>query len=118
MNLVADEGIDRRVVERLRQEGLDVLYIAELDPGIPDERVLEQANARLALLVTADKDFGELIFRLHRISGGVVLLRLAGLSPSAKADIVTEAIRRYGDQMQGAFTVLSPGMVRVRPRTT
>ena len=57
MNLVADEGVDRPVVERLRQDGHDVVYVAELSPSIPDEEVLQQTNARRAVLVTADKDF-------------------------------------------------------------
>ncbi len=40
MNLVADEGVDRPIVNRLREEGHDVLYIAELEPGMDDEDVL------------------------------------------------------------------------------
>ena len=44
MNLVADEGIDRPVVERLRQDGHQVVYVAELSPSIPDEEVLRHAN--------------------------------------------------------------------------
>jgi predicted nuclease of predicted toxin-antitoxin system len=63
VNLVADEGVDRPVVERLRHDGHDVVYVAELSPSIADEEVLQQANARSAILVTADKDFGELVFR-------------------------------------------------------
>lgn len=63
MNLLADESVERQVVERLRQEGLVVLYVAEMEPGITDEVVLERANHAGALLLTADKDFGELIFR-------------------------------------------------------
>jgi len=63
VNLVANEGVDRPVVERLRQDGHDVVYVAELSPSITDEEVLQQANARSAVLLTADKDFGELVFR-------------------------------------------------------
>lgn len=58
MNLLADEGVDRAVVERLQNDGHDVLYVAELSPSITDEEVLQQANDRGALLVTSDKDFG------------------------------------------------------------
>ena len=79
MNLFADEGVDRPVVERLRQDDHDVMYVAELAPSIPDEEVLREANGRSAVLVTADKDFGELVFRQGAMHSGVVLLRLAGL---------------------------------------
>ena len=63
MNLVADEGVDRAVVERLRRDGHEVVYVAELSPSVADEEVLQEANARSAVLLTADKDFGELVFR-------------------------------------------------------
>jgi predicted nuclease of predicted toxin-antitoxin system len=63
VNLVADEGIDRPVVERLRQDGHHVVYVAELSPSVPDEEVLRQASTGNAVLITADKDFGDLVFR-------------------------------------------------------
>ncbi len=80
MNLLADESVDRQTAERLRQEGHEVIYVSEIEPGIPDEFVLNRANERNALLLTADKDFGELVFRQGLVNSGVVLLRLAGLS--------------------------------------
>jgi predicted nuclease of predicted toxin-antitoxin system len=59
MNLIADECVDRQIVDRLRGEGHEVFYMAEMDPSIPDEIILERANQKNALLLTADKDFGE-----------------------------------------------------------
>jgi predicted nuclease of predicted toxin-antitoxin system len=114
MNLLADEGVDRAIVERLRHEGHDVLYVAELSPGITDEDVLRTANDRAALLMTADKDFGELVFRLNRVHAGIVLLRLAGLPAPAAADAVAEAVRAHADELRGSFSVISPGQVRIR----
>lgn len=63
MKLPADEGVDFHVVSFLRKEGHDVRYVAELEPGISDENVLEIANDELRKLLTTDKDFGELVFR-------------------------------------------------------
>ena len=114
MNLVADEGVDQAVVERLRDDGHDVLYVAELSPSITDEEVLQHANDRGALLVTPDKDFGELVFRQGRIHPGVVLIRLAGLSNAAKARIVAEVCRDRASELLQAFSVVSPGQVRIR----
>ena len=78
MNLVADESVDQPIVDRLRQDGHTVLSIADLDPGIADNAVLRLADQNSALLLTADKDFGELVFRMGNIHTGVVLTRLAG----------------------------------------
>jgi predicted nuclease of predicted toxin-antitoxin system len=116
VNLLADENIDQQIVERLRQEGHSVLYVAEMEPGISDDAVLERANEQSALLVTADKDFGELVFRQGLVHSGVVLLRLAGLSPDARAGIVADVLREHEAELAGAFSVISPGTVRIRQK--
>ena len=114
MNLLADEGVDRQIVALLRQSGYDVLYVAELEPGIDDNTVFEKANRINALLITADKDFGEMVFRQGMVRAGVVLLRLAGLSPSTKASIVSRVVQERGDELLRSFSVISPGVVRIR----
>ena len=114
MKLVADESVDRLIVERLRQDGHAVSYVAEMEPGIADELVLHRANENEAILLTADKDFGELTFRQKLIHHGVVLIRLSGLSNKRKAEVVAEALSERGANFTNAFTVISPGMIRVR----
>jgi len=114
MNLVADESIDQPIVVGLRQKGHDVIYIAELSPSISDDNVLDEANRRGSMLLTADKDFGELVFRQRRVHAGVVLIRLAGLSPSTKTEIVCRAISQHGTEFMSSFAVISSGLVRVR----
>lgn len=114
MNLLADEGVERQIVERLRQAGHGVWYIAEMEPGIDDDVILAQANARQALLITLDKDFGELVYRQGLIHSGVILLRLAGLSLETKASLVAQVIQQRGPEMVQAFSVISPGIVRIR----
>ena len=114
MELLADESIDRQIVDSLRRDGHRIWYVAEMEPGIPDPTVLELANQRRALLLTADKDFGELVYRQGRMSSGVVLIRLAGLSPDRKADIVSSAIGEYGAELPRAFAVVTAGGIRIR----
>ena len=99
---------------RLRQEGHNVRSIAEMDPGISDDVVLSLANQEADVLLTADKDFGELVYRQGRLMSGILLVRLAGLSPARKADIVASAINRHSTELQGAFAVLAPGSFRIR----
>jgi len=114
MNLVVDESVDAQIVERLRVDGHAVTYVAEISPSITDDEVLDRANAEASPLVTGDKDFGELVYRLHRVAHGVVLIRLPGISSPRKAAIVSEAVRLHGDEMPHAFTVISHGMIRIR----
>lgn len=114
MNFLADENIDRQIVEHLRQDGHFVWYVAEMEPGISDDLVLDLANQEGALLLTSDKDFGELVFRLRRIASGVVLIRLSGLSITSKAEILTRVINQRTNELLGAFTVVTPTAIRIR----
>ena len=114
MKFLADESIDRQVVDRLRIDGHEVRYVTEMEPGISDDLVLSRANQEMAILVTADKDFGELIFRQKRISMGVILIRLAGLSPDQKAEHVSTAITQHLPELENAFVVIVPGSIRIR----
>ena len=117
MILLADESVDGPIVRQLRDAGYDVDYVAEMSPGIDDERVMERANRGCALLMTTDKDFGEMVFRQGKVARGVVLIRLAGLTQDLKARLVKEALQSHGEDMSDAFTVISPGLVRIRRRS-
>ena len=63
MRFLADESVSRFVVERLRSGGFNVLSIAESKPGAPDTHVLKAAGRAGRILITEDRDFGELVVR-------------------------------------------------------
>ena len=114
MNLVVDESVDNLIVDALRRDGHKVLSISEFSPSVDDDTVLDLANQHDALLITEDKDFGELVFRNGRIHTGVVLIRLGGLSTQAKVNSVLTTFAHQGSKLQNAFSVISPGRVRIR----
>jgi len=114
MKFLADENVDKPIVERLRDDGHTVLYVLEMEPSISDDEVIRRANQESALLLTEDKDFGELVFRNRRIIYGVVLIRMAGLSPQRKAKGVVITIQEHADELEQNFTVITPGAVRIR----
>jgi hypothetical protein len=113
---VADESVDRHIVDRLRDDRHQVWYVAEQEPGLDDDAVLARSNSQQAPLLTADKGFGELVYRQQRAMSGVVLARLEGLSPELKAEIVASAVANHGGELIGAFAVVTPGAIRIRPR--
>lgn len=114
MNFLADESIDKQIVIGLRKKDFNVGYVAELDPGISDDEVLDIANINDVPLLTADKDFGELIFRLKKTSSGVILVRLAGLSSNQKTNIAVSLINEHFNELIEAFSVITPSGIRIR----
>ena len=114
MNLFADEGLERQIVERLRRDGHQVAWIAELAPSVTDEEVLRFASESDSVLVTEDKDFGELVYRRRLSHAGVLLVRLDGLPNTDKAEVVALAIRTHGQELRDAFAVVTADAVRIR----
>lgn len=114
MNLVADESIDAAISVRLRQDGHCVWAVAEMAPGLTDEAVLALAHDQSAILVTADKDVGELVFRQGRATCGVILIRLDGLSADVKSEIVSKAFKEHAPHFAKTFAVLTPDHLRIR----
>ena len=94
MTFLADENVDQPIVAGLRAAGHTVLAVVEMASSISDDVVLEMANRQGMVLLTGDKDFGELIYRDHHYTFGIVLIRLAGLTAKAKADL--EKIEKLG----------------------
>ncbi len=114
MNLVADEGVDTQMVMMLRKLGHDVYYIAEELPGINDEAILKKSNAENRILLTQDKDFGELVYRLKMVHSGIILIRLMGLKASIKTEILKKVILNHEADLSGSLVVIQPGAIRIR----
>lgn len=115
MKLLAAENFPRPAVTALREAGLDVLWIAETNPGAPDGEVLAQCVATQRTLLTFDKDFGELAYRRGLPAGcGIVLFRITSQTPDEIAALAVAAIGSQPD-WSGRFSVVTPQRIRVRP---
>jgi predicted nuclease of predicted toxin-antitoxin system len=115
MRWLADENIQEVIIERLRAAGEDVLTVAEIDLSATDPAVVGHAQVHNRLLLTADKDFGDLVVRQRQAIPGVVLLRLHGLPLLDRVAIILTVIEQFGPRLSGSFTVIHRDRVRIRP---
>ena len=115
MRILADENISGKLVEELRQRGHDVTWVRTDAPASSDEAIVEWACAEQRVILTSDKDFGELAFR-HRLPTycGVILLRLSNLPPHRYVSKAVSAIEGQSD-WSGHFAVITDRRVRIRP---
>ena len=113
MKFVADENVDKPIVDALRTNNYEVYFILEENRGISDQEVLKIAHAKNSILLTADKDFGELVFRQKQNHHGIILYRLAGLSNEKKIDIVLKVLIRYYHEFENHFSVISKTHIRI-----
>lgn len=99
----------------LKAAGHDVVWIGDLsaDPG--DEEILALAYRESRILITLDKDFGELAVVRDQAHAGII--RLVVVSSSQQATLCEIVLKRYGTELEsGAIVTVEPGRIRVRPR--
>jgi predicted nuclease of predicted toxin-antitoxin system len=114
MRFLANENFPLDAVEALRQDGHDVTWIRTEFPGISDPEVLSLAQAEERILLTFDKDFGELAFRSKLpVTVGIILFRIKAPSGAVVAQKVARAIAMR-DDWYGHFSVVEDDKIRMR----
>lgn len=115
MKVLADECCDAGLVNALRREGHDVAFVVESMRGASDSDVLRRAQQEGRILLTEDKDFGELVYRLHRRVPGIILLRFDPEERALKRSRLLAFLRQGPERLQQAFAVLDADKARIRP---
>lgn len=113
LRFLADESCDFALVRRLRAEGYDTLAVCEFARRSDDHEVSQLARRERRILLTEDKDFGQLVFASHAESAGVILIRFPGNARRNLVESVMQVVRQQGEQLFGAFVVVQPGYIRV-----
>lgn len=103
------------MVKALREQGYDVRAILEESRSITDDEVLQIAVEGDAVLVTEDKDFGEMVFRLGMTTPGVLLIRFHELEGEDKIRLIRTAFEEHSSRFRGAFSVVTDKALRIRP---
>jgi len=115
MRLLANENFPRVAVEALRTDGHEVAWVRADAPGATDEQVLDRARAEDRVLLTFDKDFGELALKRGLgASRGIVLFRLPLEKPAELARRIVAALTSR-DDWSGHFSVVESERIRMRP---
>jgi predicted nuclease of predicted toxin-antitoxin system len=117
VQILADENIPRVIVHWLRLAGHDVLYAAEDRIQSPDADLLSEAEAQRRVILTQDKEFGELVFRDHLNSHGVILIRMENSPASSRLARLQRAWATVEMHVPGKFVVITKTKVRVRTLT-
>ncbi len=114
MRFLADESCDFSIVHALRAAGHDVNAVAEGSlRGSSDAEVIEFATGDRRILLTEDKDFGQLVFASAKGNAGVVFIRYPHSVRQDLAPAVLELVASQSEALYGAFVVIQPGRIRI-----
>jgi len=116
IKFLMDESTGASVAEYLRRAGFDVLFVGETMQQADDTDILAQAAHENRILMTNDKDFGELVFRSGRTHAGVVLFRLQDESQDNRVRMAQIVAGEYPERLPGNFVVVTEKGIRVRTR--
>ena len=115
MRILADENFAGDAVIALRERGHDVAWVRSDAPGSSDPQVIARAQVEERVLITFDKGFGELTFRVGLpASSGVVLFRISASSPAYVARVAVAALESRTD-WAGHFAVVEDDRIRMTP---
>lgn len=119
MKFLANENFPFPSIKILRAKGYDVKSIGEETFGIADTQVLDIAKREDRIILTLDKDYGELIF-LHKANDppAVIFYRYKGLSPEYAGQILVDIIKDGIVTIENNFTVIEQNNLRQRKYTT
>ena len=112
--LLADENIPKKALETLRQQGIDIISVADFSTGLSDQDVMKTAIRENRVIITFDKDFGELIVKRRLKPPGLIFLRLTEISPTEVAGRIKDLIKRQ-IVLDGNIVVVQDDRVRVAP---
>lgn len=114
MRVLVDECCPRAVAQALSAASFDVLYVAEVTPGVSDLSLVDQARAEDRIIVTQDYDFGEMAIRQGLFGAGLVVVACGALPPAERAERVARAMSELATELKGRLTIIE--MKRVRQR--
>ena len=114
LKFLVDESTGNKVSRALRESGYDTSYCGEFLLGYPDEEIIKKAFGGKRVIITNDKDFGEIIFRQEKLSWGVIFLRLKVDTPANRIKYALATIKQLDIQLEKNFVIVSENKIRIR----
>jgi len=116
MKYIIDVGVSKKVEKWLEETGYDVKNVRDLDPAMSDETIIRLAIDEKRILITMDKDFGELVYKSGMDHHGVLLLRLESANSTEKLNVVQKIFEKHEKKLKNSFCVYQNNQLRIRKK--
>jgi predicted nuclease of predicted toxin-antitoxin system len=112
MKFIADVNIEKQIVDFLINKNYDVIWVANIDKRMLNGQLLEIANKEKRILITNDKDFGEIVFHQKKITYGIILFRIKGQSFKKKIELLENLLRENPSKIEKHFIVVTEKKIK------
>jgi predicted nuclease of predicted toxin-antitoxin system len=113
MRFLIDECTGTSVADWLKSEKHEVFSVFEQWRGVSDDEIIEKCQNEDYILITSDKDFGEMVFRNQKVHNGIILLRCEPNIFKKRIEVLNKLIQNYSDSLQNNFVVVTNDKVRI-----
>lgn len=114
MKFLVDVGVSKKVEKWLDENGYDAKAVRDINPKAKDSDILQAAVSENRMVITMDKDFGELVYNSGLKHSGVLILRLEDANGEQKLEVVKKILGDYADKIQNRFCVFQDGRLRIK----
>ena len=114
LKFLVDVGVGKGIEEYLNEKGYDTKAVRDIDPGMEDEEIIRIAVTENRMIITMDKDFGELVYHSSIEHSGVLLLRLEDATGTKKLQVVKHILNNYANRIRNCFCVFQKDKFRIR----
>jgi len=114
LKFLVDIGVGKKAEKWLLENGFDSKTVRGINPKAKDSEILKIAVSENRMVITMDKDFGELVFNSGANHEGVLILRLEDATGDEKVEIIKKILKNYSDKMYKKFCVFQDGRLRIR----
>lgn len=114
IRLMIDVNLGIGIEDYLKSQGYDVVTVRSINPSMDDEEICRLAKNESRIILTLDKDFGDLVYKNRLKHSGILILRLDDWSLKNKIDILQWILHQHGENLQDSFSIYQKGNLRIR----
>jgi predicted nuclease of predicted toxin-antitoxin system len=114
VKFLVDVGVGKSVEGWLQSKNYDTKSVRDINSKASDKEILNLAKSENRMIITMDKDFGELVYRSGLSHSGVLLLRLEDAQAEEKVQVIDTILQKYSEKLEGHFCVFQDGKLRIR----
>lgn len=114
LKFLIDVGVGKKVEKWLAENDHDIKCMRDINPKADDSEILHLAVTEDRMVITMDKDFGELVYNSGKLHSGVLILRLEDADGNQKVKVIKKILSEHSGRLRGKFCVFQRERLRIK----
>jgi predicted nuclease of predicted toxin-antitoxin system len=115
IKFLADVNVEKQIVDFLKERRMDIKWVAEINKQMSNGELMRLSKREKRILITNDKDFGEIVFLQRRLTAGIILFRIKSQDTNKKVKMLKTLLEVYFKKIKNHFVVITEDKIRFIP---